>query len=128
MPAAPSFDEHGYHVFDDRSGNKVLLHKMTWEQHVVNKPDRRFLVNHFDRIAETLADPDCVERSAQNPNRVVYFRRYREWTGSAGKTLKADTWGGHLTIVVDESTHHVVTVFPGASGTKGGAVIHERTS
>jgi len=96
----PQFNQAGYCRFRSKYGGKVRLSKETWEIKT-SKPERACLIYNFDRIRQTLSDPDVIRKSTQNVRSKIY---YRSFPGIKIRKNVEVPFKNYLAVVVDKKT------------------------
>lgn len=75
----PKFDGKSRCFLRDYNRRRVCLYTTTWETKT-KKPERAWAVKfNFDKIIETLKQPDCVKKSKKNPESVLYYKKFGEF-------------------------------------------------
>ena len=102
----PKFNKKGVWVFKGFQGRHFQLHKKTWESHILRDKNRYYLRNQFDKIADTLKDPDCILQSPQEHYVGIYVKKYNDLFIMNTALARA-----YLYVLVNLNTNIIRTVY-----------------
>jgi hypothetical protein len=82
------------------------LYQETWENHILKDRIRWHLMGHFDKITETIKEPDYVLQSPSEQMVVAYVKRYEDFYILDTVRAKA-----YLYVLVDLYTNIIKTIY-----------------
>ena len=69
----------GYFKFEGHNGQIFELKQETWENHILRDRSRWYFGNHFEKILETLKEPDYILQSPSEQITVSYVKKYEDF-------------------------------------------------
>lgn len=73
----PVFQD-GKLVIKNNKGEEFVLYEETWIEHILGDRSRFFYKDNFDKIIETLADPDRIIQSKKDIDVHLYEKKFND--------------------------------------------------
>jgi hypothetical protein len=100
----PKF-RNGEFIINDYASRELILTEKAWK-HIIIDNNRRYFERSFDKITDTIKNPDQVRSSTQEKNVVIYEKFFDDFyiTDSVlGRT--------YINVVVNRGTGRIRTAF-----------------
>jgi hypothetical protein len=82
------------------------LRKSTWEKHILRERTRWYLKGQFNKVVETLANPDYILQSPKEQNVASYVKRYDDL-----HILNTIMARAYLYVLVNLNNNNIRTVY-----------------
>jgi hypothetical protein len=97
-------------VFQTKYHGEVTLSQAKWNI-ICQAPERRYYCWNGEKIATTLINPDIVRRHREERTQFLYYKKFATLYLQQGIEVPA-VGGIFFTVILDESTSRVCTVYP----------------
>ena len=112
--------QKGKIVVEAHGGLKIEIPERQWK-HIIQERNRRYFQNQFDKIAQTLSDPDRKIKSKKQKNVFIYERFFDDF-------YIQNTVLGHayIYVVVNTKTERLNTAYADRSQQTKGMVVWQK--
>jgi hypothetical protein len=100
----PKF-KNGEFLIDDYAGRKLTLTEKAWN-HIIIESNRTYFERLFDKITETIKNPNQVRSSTQEKNVVIYEKLFDDFYITDSVLGRA-----YVNVVANWSTDRIRTAF-----------------
>jgi hypothetical protein len=121
--AGPKF-RGGYVILADRWNRPLRLHRSTWTLKLAHQ-ERWFLVHNYEKLEETLKDPDQVVESKRGGSGCLYYKHFREFKLNDSGSRSLATSRFWVCIVADPSKRRLLTFYP-SEAIKEGRLLYDK--
>ena len=107
----PNFGNGMATLLKGYDGSLYTLYKRTWELKL-SHPERAHVEHNYDKLVQTIKEPDEVRQSIQHEDCFIAYKRYDHYWVLPGVSAPNPPGLKYFAVVCDAKRHVIKTFFP----------------